>query len=128
MAGCEDEAEEIVPHLLVDRRVQVHAFLSLADAPDLFVLALERLAAPDRFDGAMRFDGCRLAAPWAERRFSVFRTYGQRSFTCLRTRKPHGPRRSPHRRVPASATREPRRSSAPATASTRPPAPCSPRT
>jgi hypothetical protein len=51
MAGHEDKAEEIVPDLIVDRRVQVQAFLSPLDiAFDLFVLALERLAAPDQVD------------------------------------------------------------------------------
>ncbi len=52
MAGCEDEAEEIVPDLLVDRHVQ--AILSPLDiASDLFVLALERFAAPDQVDRAV---------------------------------------------------------------------------
>jgi hypothetical protein len=53
MAGHEDQAEEIVPHLVVDR-VQVRALLSPLDlASDLFVLALERLAAPNQVDRAM---------------------------------------------------------------------------
>src|SRR6267142_5902418 len=51
MAGREDEAEEIIPDLIVDRRVQFQAFLSLLEiASDLFVLALERLAPPDQVD------------------------------------------------------------------------------
>ena len=54
MAGHEDEAEEIVPDLLVERRVHVQGFLSpLEVASDLLVLALERLAAPDEVDGAV---------------------------------------------------------------------------
>ncbi len=41
MAGHEDEPEEVVPHLIVDRRVHLQAFLSQLDiASDLFVLAL----------------------------------------------------------------------------------------
>src|SRR5713226_3704263 len=164
MAGHEDEAEEVVPDFLVDRRVQVQAFPSALDiAPHLVVLALECLAAPDqidravfrgshqpgarplrhafggpllergnegvlcellsgpdvadyasqpgdepgrldppdRFDRAMRFGGCCLAATWACGRVPVSRTYGESTFTCPRTRRPHGPRRSHRRRVPA---------------------------
>ena len=53
MACREDEAEEIVLDLLADR-VQVQAFLSPLDfASDLFMLALERLAAPDQVSGAV---------------------------------------------------------------------------
>src|SRR5438874_1207812 len=54
MARHEDEAEEVVPDVLIDRRVRVYALLSPFDiAPHLFVLALERLAAADRVDRAM---------------------------------------------------------------------------
>src|SRR5439155_26656672 len=54
MAGHEDEAEEIVPDLLVDRSVHIKASLSPLDiASELFVLALERLAAPDQVDRAV---------------------------------------------------------------------------
>ena len=54
MARHEDEAEEVVPDVLIDRRVRVDALLSQLDiAPHLFVLALERLAAADRVDRAM---------------------------------------------------------------------------
>src|SRR5260370_16420338 len=54
MAGYEDEAEEIVSDLLVDRRVQVQAFPSpLGMASHLFVLALEHLAASDEVDRAV---------------------------------------------------------------------------
>jgi hypothetical protein len=54
MAGRENKAKKIVPDLLVDRTVQVQAFLSqLEVASDLFVLALECLAAPDQVDGAV---------------------------------------------------------------------------
>src|SRR5229473_8400567 len=54
MARREDEAEEIVLDLLVDLRAQVRAFLSqLEIASDLFVLALERLAAADQVDCAV---------------------------------------------------------------------------
>src|SRR5438477_1512432 len=185
MARHKDEAEEIVPNLVVDGRVQIHAFHSPLDiASDLLVLALERLTAPDevdravlrgphepgaravghafggpllerrdegvlseflggpdvaddtsqpgdepcrldppdRFDRTMRFGGCCLAAIWPGRRVSPSRTYGESSFTCPRTRRPHGSRTSRRRRVPASATPGPRRSSAPATANSRLPA------
>src|SRR5205807_5173571 len=41
-------------HLLVDRSVQVHAFLSPLDtASDLLVLVVERLAAPDQVERAV---------------------------------------------------------------------------
>src|SRR5437773_1283340 len=189
MAGGEDEAEEIVPDLLLDR-VQFQAVLIPLEVPsDLFVLALERLAtpdqvysavlrgphepgarplrhplggpllercdkgvlckllgrpyvaddasqpgdqpgrldAPDRFDHAMHLRGCRLAASLAARSASASWTYGESSFTCLRTRRPHGSRTSRRRRVPASAIRELRRPSAPARANTRPRALWSPR-
>jgi len=54
MAGREDEAEEIVPDLLVDCGVQIQAFLRTLDiASKLFVPALERLAAPDQVDRAV---------------------------------------------------------------------------
>ena len=54
VARHEDEAEEIVPNVLVDRRVQVLATLiPLGIASELFVLALERLAAPDHVGRAM---------------------------------------------------------------------------
>src|SRR5207253_11213121 len=54
MAGHKDEAEEIVPDVLVDRGVPIKAFLSsLHVAPDLLVLAVERLAAPDEVDRAV---------------------------------------------------------------------------
>src|SRR6266542_539374 len=54
VAGGEDEAQEIVSDILVDRRVQVHALLSSLDiASDLFVLALERRAASDQVDRAV---------------------------------------------------------------------------
>src|SRR5713226_2323665 len=54
MAGHEDEAEEVVPDFLVDRRVQVQAFPSALDiASHLVVLALERLPAPDQVDRAV---------------------------------------------------------------------------
>src|SRR5260370_18227946 len=54
MAGHEDEAEQVVPELLFDRRVLVQTFLSpLGIAPDLFVLSLESLAAPDQVDRAV---------------------------------------------------------------------------
>src|SRR5216683_3309810 len=64
MASHEDEAEEIVPDLLVDRRVQVQAFLSpLEIASDLFVLSLERLAASDEVDRAV-LRGPHEPGPW----------------------------------------------------------------
>src|SRR4030088_1793675 len=54
MASHEDQAEEIVADLLFDRRVYVLSFLSALDVTsDLFVLALERLAAPDQVDRAV---------------------------------------------------------------------------
>src|SRR5438552_1650976 len=54
MARHEDEAEDIVPEVLVDRRVQVVVSLIALDiAPELFVLALERLATPDQVGRAM---------------------------------------------------------------------------
>jgi len=54
MAGHEDEAEEIVPHLLFDRCARVPCFVSTLDiASNLFVLALQRLAAPNEVDRAM---------------------------------------------------------------------------
>ena len=53
MAGREDEAEEIVPDLLLDR-VQFQAVLIPLEVPsDLFVLALERLATPDQVYSAV---------------------------------------------------------------------------
>src|SRR5437870_1888058 len=53
MAGHEDEAEQIVPDLLVDSPIQVQGFLRpLRFAPDLFVLSLEGLPAPDQIDRA----------------------------------------------------------------------------
>src|SRR2546429_2070112 len=82
-----------------------------------------RLDAPDRFDRAMRFGGCCLAATRARGRVYGSWAYGESSLTSPRNRRPHGSRTSHHRRVPASATRGPRRSSAPATASSRPRAP-----
>src|SRR4030088_1648500 len=55
MASHEDQAEEIVAALLFDRRVYVLSFLSALDVTsDLFVLALERLGAPDQVDRAVR--------------------------------------------------------------------------
>ena len=54
MARHEDEAEEIVPEVLVDRCVQVHASLFPLDiASELFILALERLATPDQVGRVM---------------------------------------------------------------------------
>src|SRR2546425_4859219 len=54
MARHEDEAEKIVPDVLFERCVPVNAFLPPLDfAPELFVLALKRLAAPDQVDRAM---------------------------------------------------------------------------
>src|SRR5438874_11631262 len=54
MARHEDEAEEVIPDVLIDRRVRVDALLSPLDvAPHLFAFALERLAAADRVDRAM---------------------------------------------------------------------------
>src|SRR5438105_9152355 len=55
MARHEDEAEEVVPDdVVVDRRIRVNALPSPLDvASDLFVLALERLAAADQVDRAM---------------------------------------------------------------------------
>src|SRR2546427_1593448 len=191
MARHEDEAEEIVPEFLVDRRVQVLAYLiPLDNASELSVLALERLAAsdqvgramlrgrhqpgarslwhagsgpllergnegvlcellsrpdiadeasqpgdepgrldpPDRVDGAMRVGGHRLRETGALRRISLSRTYDESSFTRPRAGRPRGSRRCRRRRVPASTTRWPRRSSAPATASSQRLAPWPPRT
>src|SRR5207247_11210876 len=54
MARHEDEAEQVVSHFYVDRRIQIKAFLSPLDiACDLFVLTLERLAAADQVDRAV---------------------------------------------------------------------------
>src|SRR5712691_12667354 len=54
MARHEDEAEEVVPDVLVDSRIEVNALMSpLNVATDLFVLALERLAAADQIDCLM---------------------------------------------------------------------------
>ncbi len=54
MACHEDEAKEVVPDVLVDSRIQVNALVSpLHVAADLFVLALERLAAADQIDRLM---------------------------------------------------------------------------
>ena len=191
MAGHKYQAQQIVPELIVGRRVEVRSSLQALDiASDLFMLALERLATPDhvdsavfggsheprarpvrhtrgrpllecgdqgvlckllgspdvaddasqpgdqpgrldppdRFDRAIRFGSCFLAATWVGGRAPVSWTYRQSSFTCPRTRRPHGSRTCRRRRVPASATRGPRRSTAPAKASIRPQAPWSPRT
>ena len=54
MACHEDEAEEIVSELLVDRGVHVPAALIPLDiTSELFVLAFERLATPDQIGRAM---------------------------------------------------------------------------
>jgi hypothetical protein len=185
MAGREDEAEEIVPDLVVDRRVQFQAFLRPLDiTSDLFVLALERLAAPDQVDRVVfcgphepgarplrhaiggpllergdegvlrellcspdvaddasqpgdepgrldppdRFDRAMHLGGSCRGRASLSRSYGETSVTRPRAWKSRGPRRSRRRTVPASTIRGPPRSSAPATASTRPRALWSPRT
>src|SRR4029077_10904096 len=52
-----------------------------------------RLDAPDCLDCAMRFGDCGSV--------SVPLSYGSRSLTSPRTRRPHGPRKSHRRRVPA---------------------------
>src|SRR5256885_7461825 len=54
MARHEDETEEIVADVLVDRRVGVlDLLIAFSVASELFVLALERLAAPDQVSGAV---------------------------------------------------------------------------
>src|SRR5438128_12195836 len=54
MACHEDEAEEIVSELLVDRGVQVlSALIPLDITSELFVLALKRLATPDQIARTM---------------------------------------------------------------------------
>src|SRR2546426_1586511 len=85
-----------------------------------------RLDSPDRFDRAMRFTGRRLAATRVFRLQSRF--YGATPFTRPRAWRPRGPRRSRRHTARASATPKPRRASGLPTHSSRPPAPCSPRT
>src|SRR5258705_10772952 len=53
MTGHEDEAEQVVPELLVDG-IQVQAFVGAVQlAADLFGLSLEGLPAPDDIDRAV---------------------------------------------------------------------------
>ena len=52
MACHEDQAEKIVPYLVVNGRVEVNAFVGPLDlTSDLFVLSFERLATPDQIVG-----------------------------------------------------------------------------
>src|SRR5438132_10067212 len=54
MAGGEHEAEEVVTDLLVDRVARIKVLLGPLDvASELFMLAVERLAAPDQVDRAV---------------------------------------------------------------------------
>src|SRR5438309_6169155 len=54
MARHEDEAEEVVPAVSIDRRRRASVLPSLLDvAADLLVLTLERLPAADQVDRAM---------------------------------------------------------------------------
>ena len=54
MARHEDETEEIVADVLVDRRVRVlDLLIAFNVATELFIFALERLAAPDQVSGAV---------------------------------------------------------------------------
>lgn len=54
MARHKDETEKIVPDVLVERRFQVHTFLStLRSTSDLQMLALDRLTAADQVDRTM---------------------------------------------------------------------------
>src|SRR5438128_8102016 len=174
MARHEDETEEIVADVLVDRRVRVlDLLIAFSVASELFVLALEGLAAPDQVSGAVLrgshqpsarplrhargrpllersnegvlrellsrpdvSDGAsqpgdepgRLDPPYRfnrAMRFGGCCVYGECLVTRPRAGRSHGPRRSRHRRELASATRGPRRASAPATTSNRPRAPWS---
>src|SRR5439155_20775186 len=54
MARHEDETEEIVADVLFDRRVQVlDLLIAFSVASELFIFALEGLAAPDQVSGAV---------------------------------------------------------------------------
>src|SRR5439155_14817282 len=54
MAGHEDEAQEIVPHVRLDCGVHFQAFLSPFQlASNLFVFALKHLATPDQVERAV---------------------------------------------------------------------------
>src|SRR3989442_3295973 len=54
MASHEDETEQVVPDVILDRRIEVDALLSpIGVASDLYVLALERLPPADQVDRVM---------------------------------------------------------------------------
>jgi len=63
MAGHEHETEKIVAELLFESRIQIGYLPGpLQITPELFVLALQRLAPPDEVDGAVLR---RPHEPWA---------------------------------------------------------------
>ena len=57
MTCGEDEAEQVVSDVVVDRTIEIHLLLCFHPAAELFVLALEPLAAPEVIDRAALADG-----------------------------------------------------------------------